>query len=115
MKLTNKQLNEMVYEEIQSMVDEGVIDEGVFGRMKARGAGLGARVKAGFKGARQKLGGTLAGGEEGAALRQKGAATAAAGKTAAQQAKVRSILGSSLKELKNSENCQFAVLCTEYI
>jgi len=60
-EITESQLREMAAEELQLMVENGEIDEGVFGRMatraKAGAAGLGGK----FKGAAQKGVGKLAG------------------------------------------------------
>ena len=45
MKITQNQLAELISEEIETMVENGELDEGFLDRLKARGAGVGTKLR----------------------------------------------------------------------
>tara|TARA_R110000744_G_scaffold339904_4_gene445063 strand:+ start:2172 stop:2585 length:414 start_codon:yes stop_codon:yes gene_type:complete len=73
MKLTESELKTIIDEEIEAMIENGDIDEGVLGRLKAKAAGgFGLQGLAGK--ALSKMGATKSGDEiQAAARRKKGA------------------------------------------
>jgi hypothetical protein len=105
MKLTKERLDKIVYEEIQNLVEDGIIDEGWIDRLGARAKGGLARVGSRVKGVGMKAAGGLAkmAGEKelGAKLTARGKETSAGGAEAAKQARIRSILSVHIKELNN--------------
>ena len=56
MKITENQLKQIIDEEIQTMVDNGEIDEGMLDRLKARGSSALSKAGSAVKGAGQSLG-----------------------------------------------------------
>lgn len=115
MKITENQLKQIIDEEIQAMIENGDIDEGMLDRLKARGSGAISKMKTGAKGMVQKgLGSALgAAGKMGAGdvatqaatdLKQAATDTKAAGVNKAKATKAASILNSHLKALVNDLN-----------
>ena len=47
MKITEQRLKELLFEELELMVESGEIDEGVLDRLRARASGLGTKIKGG--------------------------------------------------------------------
>lgn len=117
MKITENQLKQIIDEEIQTMVDNGEIDEGFLGRMAARGKGALSKAGSAVKGAGQSLGSKVTGakaaavgalgGDAGelrdkqAAQQQAAADTKTAGADKAEATKTLSILNSHLKAMVN--------------
>ena len=115
MKITENQLKQIIDEEIQAMIENGEIDEGILGRLKARGSGAISKMKSGAKGMVQKgaagamgvaakLGAGDAATKAADELTQAAADTKAAGVNQAKATKAASILNSHLKALVNDLN-----------
>tara|TARA_R110000824_G_scaffold197409_4_gene380829 strand:- start:955 stop:1338 length:384 start_codon:yes stop_codon:yes gene_type:complete len=97
MKITESQLRQLVQEEIDEMVDEGIFD-----RLKARGSGAMAGLKDRAKAAALGLGGRVAalGDEEaGEAVKAKAGEMKAGASEKAAGARKKSIVNSRVKEL----------------
>jgi len=47
MKITEQRLKELLFEELDLMVESGEIDEGILDRLRARASGLGTKIKGG--------------------------------------------------------------------
>ena len=54
MKLTESKIQELIFEEIELMVENGELDEGFLDRLKARAAGAGEKLKGSAKSAVQR-------------------------------------------------------------
>jgi len=117
MKITENQLKQIIDEEIQTMVDNGEIDEGMLDRLKARGSSALSKAGSAVKGAGQSLGAKYTGAKAAGAeflggdvkkLRgqqadqEKAAAdTKTQGADKAEATKTLSILNSHLKAMVN--------------
>lgn len=120
MKITENQLKQIIDEEIQAMIENGDIDEGMLDRLKARGAGALSKVGSAVGSAKQSLGAKVSGAKAagvkalgGDATDLKGAqadqekaaaATKTAGANKAKATKAASILNSHLKALVTDLN-----------
>jgi len=115
MKITENQLKQIIDEEIQAMIENGDIDEGMLDRLKARGSGAISKMKSGAKGMVQKgaagamgvaakLGAGDAATKAADELTQAAADTKAAGANQAKAKRAASILNSHLKALVNDLN-----------
>ena len=104
MKITKKRLDNIINEEIETMIENGEIDEGILDRLKARGSGVGSKLKGAARGAVQKgLGGiAAAAGEEEMAQKMRGKAGVSKEKAQfrAKHQQVSSLLGGKLKKIK---------------
>tara|TARA_R100001591_G_scaffold110675_2_gene121765 strand:+ start:106 stop:528 length:423 start_codon:yes stop_codon:yes gene_type:complete len=104
MKLTESQLQDIISEEIQAMIEEGELDEGVLDRLRARAAGLGAKAKGKAKAAAIGLGGKVVGlgsKELGSALKQQAAAKGEEARRAGEKAKKEKMITLAYKEFTN--------------
>tara|TARA_E500000331_G_scaffold92430_1_gene88517 strand:+ start:1052 stop:1507 length:456 start_codon:yes stop_codon:yes gene_type:complete len=115
MKITENQLKQIIDEEIQAMIENGDIDEGMLDRLKARGAGALSKVGSAVGSAKQSLGAKVSGAKAAvgsavganvddlkktqAAQQQAAADTKAAGANQAKAKRAASILNSHLKAL----------------
>ena len=105
MKITENQLKQIIDEEIQTMVDNGEIDEGMLDRLKARGSSALSKAGSAVKGAGQSLGANVDDLKKTQAAQQQAAAdTKTAGVNKAKATKAASILNSHLKALVNDLN-----------
>tara|TARA_B100000700_G_scaffold191758_1_gene211196 strand:- start:1347 stop:1787 length:441 start_codon:yes stop_codon:yes gene_type:complete len=104
MKMTKNELADLVTEELVRMVENGELDEGFLDRLKARGAGVGSKLKGAARGAVQKgLGGiaSAAGEDEMAAkMRDKAGETKAAAAKAAGGKQAASLLKGKARKAK---------------
>jgi hypothetical protein len=117
MKITENQLKQIIDEEIQTMIENGEIDEGMLDRLKARGSSAISKVGSAVKGAGQSLGAKVTGAKAAvgravganvsdledtqAAQQQAAADTKTAGADKAEATKTLSILNSHLKAMVN--------------
>ena len=120
MKITENQLKQIIDEEIQAMIENGDIDEGMLDRLKARGSGAMSKVGSAVGSAKQALGAKVTGAKAAvgsavganvddlkktqAAHQQAATDTKAAGVNKAKATKAASILNSHLKALVNDLN-----------
>ncbi len=120
MKITENQLKQIIDEEIQAMIENGDIDEGMLDRLKARGAGALSKVGSAVGSAKQSLGAKVTGAkaavgdfvgadtdklkDKQAAQQQTATDTKAAGVNKAKATKAASILNSHLKALVTDLN-----------
>lgn len=99
MKLTESQLRKLVKEEIDAMVDEGLMDR-MLGRAKGGWAGAKGKVKAAAMGAAGKIAG-MADQEAGEKIAAKASDAKQMAQDAAQAAKVNHIVKTWTHELEN--------------
>jgi len=120
MKITENQLKQIIDEEIQTMIENGEIDEGMLDRLKARGSSAMSKVGSAVGSAKQALGAKVTGAKAAvgsavganvddlkktqAAQQQAAADTKSAGANKAKATKAASILNSHLKALVSDLN-----------
>tara|TARA_R100001510_G_C7585800_1_gene157181 strand:+ start:381 stop:857 length:477 start_codon:yes stop_codon:yes gene_type:complete len=98
MKLTESKLQRLVFEELQLMVENGEIDEGILDRLKARAAGAGEKLKGSARSATQRAVGAIQGAigdeDDAARTRQKAQLTKYASGQAAKNKQALSMMKS---------------------